>query len=159
MRKIPTLFVRDPADMRRVTPTLSPGCEWVQAGEGRATAKYDGTAIMVRDGSMYQRFDAKRGRDIPYGFEPCQDPDAVTGHWPGWVPLDEGNAGKWAREVFKPDTPNGTYELCGPKVNKNKHRFESHVLIPHGALELPNAPNTFEGLSVYLATLDFEGIV
>jgi hypothetical protein len=43
MRKIPTLFVRDPDDRRHVTEQITPGCEWVTAGEGTATRKYDGT--------------------------------------------------------------------------------------------------------------------
>lgn len=37
MKKIPTLLRRDPADMSRVLPEVNPGCEWVLAGEGRAT--------------------------------------------------------------------------------------------------------------------------
>lgn len=43
MRKIPTLFKRDPDDMSRVLPEVTPGCEWVLAGEGTPTRKFDGT--------------------------------------------------------------------------------------------------------------------
>ncbi len=28
MKKIPTLFVRDPENMSRVTEEVTPGCEW-----------------------------------------------------------------------------------------------------------------------------------
>jgi hypothetical protein len=33
MRKIPTLFLRDPQDMAHVTRVVNPACEWVIAGE------------------------------------------------------------------------------------------------------------------------------
>jgi len=32
MRKIPTLFVRDPEDRAHVTDEVTPGCKWVLAG-------------------------------------------------------------------------------------------------------------------------------
>lgn len=41
MKKIPTVFVRDPDDRKHVLPQVTPGCEWVLAGEGRATRKFD----------------------------------------------------------------------------------------------------------------------
>jgi len=58
MKKIPSLFVRDyemdkPFDGIPVkgcflaTYEVTPGCEWVLNGEGVATRKWDGTAIMV----------------------------------------------------------------------------------------------------------------
>lgn len=47
MNKIPTLFVRDPNNMSRVTREVTPGCEWVLAGEGCATRKWDGTNVRV----------------------------------------------------------------------------------------------------------------
>ncbi len=34
--KIPTLFVRDLEDRAHVTDEVTPGCEWVLAGEGVA---------------------------------------------------------------------------------------------------------------------------
>src|SRR5258706_138979 len=47
MDKIPTMFMRDPVNMSRVTREVTPGCEWVLAGEGRATVKRDGTNVRV----------------------------------------------------------------------------------------------------------------
>jgi hypothetical protein len=38
MKKIPTLFQRDET-RRYVTDVVTPGCEWVLAGEGRATPR------------------------------------------------------------------------------------------------------------------------
>jgi hypothetical protein len=36
MEKIPTLFRRDPVDMKRVLPEVNPACQWVSDGEGLA---------------------------------------------------------------------------------------------------------------------------
>jgi hypothetical protein len=69
MKKIPCLFQRDFTDKRR--PTLlrdvTPGCEWVLAGEGVATRKRDGTACAVIGGKLFKRYDVKRGRPVPAG--------------------------------------------------------------------------------------------
>ena len=62
--------------------------------------------------------------------------------------------------------PDGTYELCGPKVQSNPEReyVESevgpgmHVLIPHGRCLLA-APRDFNELKSWLATQDIEGVV
>jgi hypothetical protein len=44
MKKIPTLFARDPDDRGRVLPQITPGCEWALTDPAaRATRKYDGT--------------------------------------------------------------------------------------------------------------------
>lgn len=45
VRKIPTLFQRDPADRKHVLPQVNPDAEWVLDGEGIATRKYDGTCV------------------------------------------------------------------------------------------------------------------
>lgn len=34
MRKIPTIFLRDPEDMKYVTREPNPACQWVFNGEG-----------------------------------------------------------------------------------------------------------------------------
>ena len=87
MRKIISLFQRDYDGDRLVRDEVVPGAEWVIAGEGTATRKFDGTCCLVRDGRLFKRYDAKQGKTPPAGFEPAQDPDEVTGHWPGWMPV------------------------------------------------------------------------
>lgn len=57
MKKIPTLFKRDSEWM--ATPEVTPGFEWVLAGEGVATVKYDGRCTMIWD---YK--DVKRGDEV-----------------------------------------------------------------------------------------------
>ncbi len=85
MQKIISLFQRNYDGDRLVRDEVVPGAEWVIAGEGVATRKWDGTAVLVRDGRLFARYDAKRGKTPPAGWEAAQEPDPVTGHWPGWI--------------------------------------------------------------------------
>ena len=82
MKKIPTIFKRDPANPSRVTDEVNPDCFWVFNGEGLPTRKFDGTACMVRDGVLYKRYDCKKGR------QPQRSPSSsrgwrVTSVWSG----------------------------------------------------------------------------
>ena len=163
MRKIISLFQRNYDGDRQVRDEIVPGAEWVVAGEGLATRKWDGTCCMVRGGALYKRYDAKRGKTPPPNFEAAQDYDEVTGHMPGWVPVGDGPDDRWHREGFQRDdngdrVSDGTYELCGPKVQGNPEGFGGHLLIPHGKDGL-NAPRTFDGLKTFFAAHDIEGIV
>jgi hypothetical protein len=159
MKKIISLFQRNYDGDRLVRDEVVPGAEWVIAGEGVATRKYDGTCCMVRDGALYKRYDAKQGKPPPAGFEPAQEPDPTTGHWPGWLPVGDGPEDRWHREAFVGDFPDDTYELCGPKVQDNPERFSNHILIPHGIDTLDDAPRDFAGLRAYLKDTTIEGIV
>lgn len=159
MRKITSLFKRDYDGTRLVYDEVVPGAEWVLAGEGVATRKFDGTCCMVRGGRLYKRFDATLGKVPPAGFIPAQEPDPVTGHWPGWMLIGDGPDDKWHSEAFNGSEPDGTYELCGPKVQGNPDKFDRHILIPHGREILEDAPRSFEGLKTYLENKDIEGIV
>ncbi len=166
MKKIPNLFLRDFGAGRAMLDQVTPGCEWVVAGEGIPTRKHDGTACLVRDGRLYKRFDAKKGKTAPPGFEACGEPDPVTGHHPGWVEVGEGTEDKWHREVRDRlvttgswPMPDGTYELCGPKVNNNPEGEAQHVLLRHGCETLEDVPRDLAGLREYLATHAIEGIV
>ncbi len=171
MKKIISLFQRNYETDRKVRDEVVPGAEWVLAGEGVATRKWDGTCCMVRGGKLYKRYDAKHGKTPPVGFEPAQDYDEVTGHMPGWLEVGNGNEDKWHREACgkmgDPDhvnLPDGTYELCGPKIgNKkgltNREGFERHALVPHGQHVLPDAPRTYAELAAWLPAQGIEGIV
>ena len=159
MQKIGSLFKRDYEGTRLVYDEVVPGSEWVLAGEGVATRKFDGTCCMVQDGKLYKRFDAKAGKAAPEGFLPAQEPDVTTGHWPGWLLVGDSAADQWHREAFTGEETDGTYELCGPKVQGNPDKFEKHVLVPHGREVLDDAPRSFEALKSYLEDLEMEGIV
>lgn len=163
MKKIPSLFQRNYEGDRLVRDELVPGAEWVAAGEGTATVKYDGTACMLRGGVFYRRFDAKKGKPAPPGFEPAQEADAVTGHHPGWVPIrDEEPGDIWHRAAFdrvRGWLTDGTYELCGPHFQKNPHAFDVDTLVEHGTDVIYNCPRTFAGLRAFLEHAPIEGVV
>jgi len=161
MKKIPTIFVRDMSKQPAlVTPEWRDGCEWVQAGEGTATLKHDGTCCMVRDGRLYKRRELKPGQPEPANFERA-DFDEETGKTVGWVPVVEGNSDdKYHLEAFAAGGfLDGTFELMGPKIQGNKSGFDKHVLVPHGTMQLSEVPRTFDGLRVYLDQHQIEGIV
>lgn len=173
MKKMPCLFKRDFEKSRHVYNEVTSGCEWVIAGEGLATRKFDGTACLVRDGKLYKRYYAKRGKIPPANFEPCVEPDLITGHHPGWVPVVEGDpSSQWHWQAWqnqKDYVTNGTYELCGPKLQGNpesNHVLSEvgdpnmHILIRHGTYLLAGIARTFDGLREYLEiNSHLEGIV
>jgi hypothetical protein len=160
MKKIISLFQRNYDGDRLVRDEIVPGTEWVPAGEGIATRKFDGTCCMIRAGKFYKRYDAKQGKAPPDGFEPAQEADPLTGHWPGWLPVGDGPDDKWFREGFSNTAlADGTYELCGPKVQGDPEKFGKHCLILHGIEKLNDAPRTFDALRSYFADHDIEGIV
>jgi hypothetical protein len=161
MKKILSLFQRNYETDRLVRNEIVPGSEWVVAGEGVATRKFDGTCCLVRDGKLFKRYDAKQGKLPPSGFEPAQpEPDPVTKHWPGWLAVGDGPDDRWHREAWTGATlPEGTYELIGLIVNGNNEKMAGHALIRHGSQELPDAPRDYEGLKAYLLARDIEGIV
>lgn len=165
MQKIISLFQRNYDGDHLVRNEVVPGAEWVLAGEGEATRKWDGTCAKVEDGKLYKRYDVKKGKTPPEGWQAAQEPDPVTGHWPGWIAVGEGPDDKWFREAWEFDRqtssnilPDGTYELCGPKVQGNPESFQSHVLVPHG-IEKVQAPRTFEKLKAWFAEQNIEGVV
>lgn len=158
MKKIISLFQRNYDGDRLVRDEVVPGAEWVLSGEGVPTRKFDGTCCMVKAGILYKRYDCKEGTSPPLGFMPAQDPDPVTKHWPGWLPVGSGPQDQYHREAFHGDEAEGTYELCGPKVQGNPEKFETHVLIAHGK-DILIAPRTFETLKSFLSVNDIEGIV
>lgn len=161
MKKISTLFKKDPNDLGRVINEINPENEWALT-EGIATRKYDGTACAVHKGELYKRYDVKKGKQVPEGAIPCQEPDAVTGHWPHWVKCDRNNpSDKYAFEAFDAIDfwLDGTYELCGPKVQGNPERFETHRLIRHAQQIYPNFKWDFESVREFLLAHDIEGIV
>lgn len=161
MKKIPCLFQRDFTDRRNpiLLREVTPGCEWVIAGEGVATRKWDGTAVAIINGKLYARYDGKRGKPLPDGAIPCGDPDLVTGHNPSWV-LADGPEYKWIREAHGGKAyEDGTYEAIGPKINGNHDRVASHSLQKHGFVICGKAPRDWDGLRKYLEGDEIEGIV
>jgi len=167
MKKIPTLFKRDNGlPNNPVLNEVNPGCEWVLAGEGIATHKWDGTCCLLKDGILFKRYDAKEGRTPPDGFIPAQEPDKITGHWPGWLQVTDKPEDKYfvqglrhATAVFGSSLADGTYELIGPKVNGNKDGVGEHTLVLHGKGVYGDFPRTFDGIRAFLEAFEGEGLV
>lgn len=168
MKKMPCLFVRlfDARHVATITQQVTPGCEWVLAGEGVPSRKWDGTACLVQGGRLFARYDAKKGKTPPVGAIPCEPaPDPETGHWPHWVLVKVGsNEHRWhLQAMFQEDVrtlAEGTYELVGPKVNGGADGFGSHVLRRHGDTVLEDVHDrSFSGLRQYLEEARIEGIV
>lgn len=169
MQKIISLYQRNYEGDRLVRNEVVPGAEWVINGEGIATRKWDGTCCRVKDGMLYKRYDAKNGKTPPVGFEAAQEPDPVTGHWPGWLLVGEGPEDKWFREglvwlkeeydYIDPKSYDGTYELCGPRINGNPEAIRQHILIMHGKDIIKDLNPGFMHIRSYLAVARMEGVV
>jgi hypothetical protein len=167
MKKISTVFKKDPNNLALVINEVNPENHWVLDGEGIATRKWDGTACAVIDGELYKRYDVKKGKSVPECAIPCQEPDEITGHWPHWVKCNRSNPGdKYHWEAFDSvdkygdgHRTDGTYELCGPKINGGKEKFSHHWLVPHGYHSYLTLSRTFESIHDFLGKNDIEGIV
>ena len=169
MRKIPTALVRDPDDRAHVLMEVTPGCEWVFAGEGIATRKYDGTCVMFDGLDWWARREVKPGKATPPNYRPVETDDA-TGKTVGWEPIAQSAFVKFWREAIgnnpawrqgKTPLP-GTYELCGPKINGDPEGFGAHVLILHDGAEQVEAMNAFsqpQEIANAVAGLRWEGVV
>ncbi len=169
MKKIPTLFVRDELDRHYVTAKVTPGCEWVLAGEGVATRKYDGTCCMFDGSEWWARREAKDGGRWPEQFQ-ALNRDSVTGKTVGWQPMRFSSFAKWhAEAVDGIDACDGamqpgTYELCGPKVNGNPEDLSVHIVIRHALAEPVTWPRTAsfaaaKALMLACAANGWEGVV
>lgn len=163
MKKIPTMFERDwKGDPSRVINKITPGCEWTLDGSVSVpTRKMDGTCCMVRDGKLYKRREIRFSDNAPEGFE-IVDRDVQAKKFFGWMPVGDGPEDRWHREAMarRTDWSDGTYELCGPKVQGNPEGFEGHWLISHGSLMVVDTPpRTFDELRAWLVGRNIEGIV
>lgn len=167
MNKIPTLFRRDPADMSKVTREVHPDCRWVIDGEGMATRKYDGTCVLLDEDGWWARREVKPGKAAPNGYRPIST-DEVTGKTVGWEPIEQSAFYRFWKDAFENDPryegisggyPQGTYELCGPRVNSNPERFVRHSLILHEHADRLVVPLDYDRLANWMAETDFEGIV
>jgi len=173
MQKIISVFQRNYDGNRQIRDEVVPGAEWVLAGEGVATRKFDGTCCMVRDGKLYKRYEVKKGGKAPAGFEPASEIDPVTQKVQGWLLVGDGPEDQWHRQAwvnqFGPEgrLADWTYELCGPKVQGNPEQeyverevgAPMHLLIPHGKCLYADTPRQFEPLKLWLAERNIEGVV
>jgi hypothetical protein len=158
MKKVISLFQRNYDGDRLVRDEVVPGAEWVLAGEGVATRKWDGTCCAVIGGKLYKRceWDIKKGPAPPEWLHHDFDPAQRSGH--GWLPVGIGPE-DWMHRLAEVPSEDGTYELVGPKVQKNAEDREGYELIRHGNVIFHDCPRDFEGIREYLSERDIEGIV
>ena len=170
MKKISTLYKKDPSDLGRIINEINPENQWVFEGEAIATRKFDGTSTAIINGELYKRYDVKKGRQIPEGAIPCQEADTITGHHPHWLICDVNKQEdkyffEGLRQTLKNMSlsilPDGTYELVGEKVQNNPERITGHLLVRHGIETIDLLSLDFEYLKEYLSNPDndIEGIV
>ena len=172
MQKIITLFRRIyPFDgAAYVYDEVEPAAAWVQAGEGVATRKWDGTCCMIRGGKFFKWYSCREGKKLPLDFELAERKafqdnkgrDVVKLY--GWVPVVEGDpSSKWHVEAVSWNPlvrmEEGTYELIGPKVQGNAENQGLHRLVKHGIDQLLDAPRNFDSIREYLLCHEIEGIV
>lgn len=160
MKKIQCLFKRDYSKNNRpIIDEVLEGSEWVVKGEGIATRKFDGTCCLIKKGKLFKRYTLKKGKVPPLDFVSVTEIDKITGKQFGWRPVN--NNDKYHIEAFikLKYKLNGTYELCGPKINGNKEKLNEHILIKHGIEILYNVPLDFNRLNEYLYVNNIEGIV
>jgi len=171
MNKIPTIYLRDPEDMKHVTDQPNPECAWVFTGEGVATRKYDGTCVMFDGTSWWARREVKPGKTPPPNYVPVTH-DEITGKTMGWEPISQSAFGKYVIEALEEaddadasgEWTQGTYELVGPKINGNPERLDYHLLLKHEwADKVRPFSLTYDGIRdtvLALAKLEhYEGLV
>ena len=166
MKNIISLFQRNYDGDHLVRDEVVPGAEWVQAGEGVATRKFDGTCCLLRGGRLYKRHTIKsNSHPWPEYFESVESFD--SGKHIGWVPVGDGPEDEWYREALAnldDETevkylPESTWELCGPKIQGNPESLKEYRLFLHNYVQLLGNPRTFDELKLYLKVNPIEGIV
>lgn len=160
MKTIPTLFIRD--DRGRAIDEINPECQWVFDGEGIPTVKWDGSACLYRDHKWFRRHRIKEGAMVPdnwihHSFDLTQK----SGH--GWLPISSANpadqfhieaAANYVNHLVCGDT----YELVGPKMQKNPYNLDRHEFWRHG-WAMDDCVRTFIGFKNHLTSVNAEGIV
>jgi hypothetical protein len=154
MEKIPTIFER--GDGFKVVDQPRKGCEWVFAGEGRATEKLDGTNVRItlRAGRVV-RVEKRRNPTK------AQKQQGVIDGW--YVAADEdAKEDKWIFEAVRGTDvqgwPDGEHavEAIGPSIQGNPLGLTAHRCVPFN-LEIPayeEVPRSFDALERFVSTLE-----
>ena len=130
MKKIPTLYARNPGNRRYVTDELAV----LLPDDSVSTEKIDGTCVMFDGERWWARRELRRGGTEPEGWV-FVNFDETTGKTIGWEPAERSGFYKYLIEAVDNETlkvESGTYELYGPKINGNTARVKKHRLYRHG---------------------------
>jgi hypothetical protein len=154
MEKIPTIFDRD--ENFKVVNRPRKGCEWVFAGEGRATEKLDGTnaRLTVRCGQIV-RVEKRRNPSK------VQKQQGIVDGW--YVDADTySKEDKWIFESVRGTDVHGwpdgehSVEAIGPNIQGNLLALPKNLCVAFN-LEIPvydEAPRSYEGLRQFLEKLE-----
>ena len=100
MRKMSTLFIILYPE-RSLLDEVRPENSWIHDAGVLPTRKFDGSACMILNSTLYKRWDNKKGKVPPIGAIECQEPDVITGHHPYWILCDKyNNADKYFFEAL-----------------------------------------------------------
>jgi len=129
-----------------------------------AILKNSQTTVSLQQLQPVGKFTNEYKNPVPADAIPCQEADPITGHHPHWVKCDRNKPeDKYFFEAFDAleNKEDGTYELCGPKIQGNPEKLEKHKLIKHGSETLLLPLLNFENLKNYLLdpSNNIEGIV
>lgn len=163
MKKIKRIFKADPENRSLVTKEINEGMEWVFNGNSYPRWKRNGLPCAIIKGVFYKRLQV----DSLSGLVPDNaikvDEDKFTNKIIYWVPILNTPENKYfleALERFKQDhkfwldnlggLADGTYELCGPKIQGNKENLSKHILLPHNSVPVHwDVEVTYDNLKEY----------
>ena len=160
MDKIPTLFLRNPENMKLVTQEVNPEAAWVLEGYGVPTVKKDGTNVRV---TVYNG----KALLLEKRRNPTRE-EKANGAEPGYVGAERNNPAD--KHIFAAvdatdftDWMDGAWscEALGPKiqggVESTKPMLYQFSWKPEWIGE--EIPLTFDGIRGYLIYHEIEGIV
>ena len=163
MKKIPTIYKRNPDNPKKLTDEVQEGCQWVFDGEGVATRKYDGTCCRIKDKKLFKRREIKRDKEAPKNFIE-ETHDKITGKKTGWVECDVAdNSDTYHFQAFNNMEDgkkcDGTYELLGPKIQGNPEGYREYTLLKHSDAEEIEIKFDKKSILTFLESTKYEGIV
>lgn len=160
MNKIPTLFLRDPQNMKLVTREVNPEAAWVLEGHGLPTVKKDGTNIRVTVKDGVCTFVEKRRNPTREEKAAGAEPGYIEAHRDDpadkyiFAAVDATDFTQW---------PDGEWscEALGPKIQGG---IESDVPRLYPFMIEPKFIHTqdlrdFDAIRAFLETHVIEGIV
>ncbi|SRR5260221_8683463 len=160
MDKIPTLFLRNPENMKLVTQEVNPEAAWVFAVAAVPTVKRDGTNVRV---TIHQG----RGIRLEKRRNPTRE-EKVAGAEPGYIdasrddPSDKHLFAAFDNTEFQ-DWPDGAWpaEALGPKIQGGIESDIPHLYAFSWDAQWieEEVPLTYDGIKAFLETHDYEGIV
>jgi hypothetical protein len=160
----------------RATEQVTPGTEWVLAGEGVATRKWDGISCWLDgprlphgsppdvgfDGRWWLHYRLKAGEAAPAGFYESRW-DAAAKVSVGWMPIENTEYADAHAEAVRNrccgDWKPGTYELIGHTIAGNAEGIPTHLLMAHGMVAWVDAPRDLAALAEWLPRQRMEGVV